>query len=269
MPYRIFDAHTHCFPDAIAQRAVATLAEKAILPHYADGTFAGLLAYEAEGADGFALLPIATRPSQTRSVNRWAASCMSVGGCVAFGSVHPASQEVASELDELCELGLPGVKLHPEYQEFFVDDPAIFPLYRDLFRRGLILHLHAGEDLGFQPPVHGAAERIAAVCDAFPDATIIAAHMGSFQQWDAVETHLAGRTNLWLDTSFGADWMSPERFCRLARRHGIERVLFGTDSPWSDFRKSRDAVLCSGLTEPELQAVFWDNAQALYQKHIR
>lgn len=266
MSYRIFDSHTHAFPDAIAERATASLAEKSTLPRFTNGTFDGLLAFEAAGgADGFALLPIATRPSQTHSVNLWAASRRGLGGCVPFGSVHPASPDAGTELDELCALGLTGVKLHPEYQEFYADDPALFPFYREIFRRGLILHLHAGEDLGFSPPVRGAPERIAAICDAFPDATIIAAHMGSFHQWDAVEACLAGRPNLWMDTSFAADWMSSERFCRLARRHGIERILFGTDSPWTDFTKARDAVICSGLTEAELRAVFWENAAKLYR----
>lgn len=270
LKYLIFDAHAHCFPDAIAGRAVTQLAEKASIPCYTDGTFDGLYRYEAVGASGFCILPIATKPSQTRSINRFAASLNGTRGgdqsmrVVSFGSIHPASEDVKGELDELCALGLKGVKLHPEYQEFYADDPAVFPLYRAIFDRGLILHFHAGEDLGFPPPVRGAADRLAKVCDAFPDAVIVAAHMGSFQQWDLAETHLAERPNLYLDTSFAAEWMDAGRFRALVRRHGADRVLFGTDAPWSDFAAARDAVLCSGLSEEELRSVFWDNAARLY-----
>lgn len=263
MPYKVFDAHAHCFPDAVAQRAVAHLAQEGSLPYYSDGTFGGLCGYERK-ASGFCLLPIATKPSQTRSINRFSASVNGRNGAVAFGSIHPASEDVAGELDELCALGLKGLKLHPEYQEFFADDPAMFPLYRAIFERGLILHFHAGEDLGFRPPVRGAADRIAKVCDAFPGATVVAAHMGSFRQWDMAATHLAGRRNLYMDTSFAADWMDAGRFRALVRKHGADRVLFGTDAPWSDFDGAYRAVLCSGLSQTELRAVFWDNAARLY-----
>ncbi|MCL2031590.1 MAG: amidohydrolase family protein [Oscillospiraceae bacterium] len=263
MSYKIFDAHTHCFPDAVARRAVTYLAEKASIPCYTDGTFGGLCEYERKAA-GFCLLPIATKPAQTRSINRFSASLHGKRGAVALGSIHPASEDIAGELDELCALGLKGLKLHPEYQEFFVDDPAVFPLYREIFGRGLIVHFHAGQDIGFAPPVRGAADRIAKVCDAFPEATVIAAHLGSFQQWDLVSQHLAGRRNLYIDTSFAADWMDAARFRALVRLHGADRVLFGTDAPWSDFDGSYRAVLCSGLDEAELRAVFWDNAAELY-----
>lgn len=261
--YKIFDCHTHAFPDAIAPRAMAFLSEKAGIVNHHDGTFSGLSAYERNGgASGFLLLPIATKAAQTHSVNQWAAE-QTGGGVYAFGSIHPEFADFETELDFLQARGVKGVKLHPEYQDFFVDEPRLFPLYEAIFRRDMILYLHAGEDLGFPPPVRGDAERIAAVSARFPQGRIVAAHMGGFRQYDRVCRFLAGRGNVWIDTSFAAQRMEPCEAVRLVRLHGVRRVVFGTDAPWAGFYESKDAVLHSGLSPNELDDIFWNNSAAL------
>ena len=267
--YKVFDVHTHAFPDAIAKRAILYLAEKGGVSYFHDGSFGSLSEYEKKGgADGFLFLPIATKPSQTHSVNEWAVHqallAQHVGECVlAFGSLHPKCENIDEELDFVVNNGLKGIKLHPEYQEFFVDDEDMFPIYQKIFQRGLIISFHAGHDLGFEPPVRGSAKRIAVVCDRFPDARIIAAHMGGFMQYDEVCEHLAGRENLWLDTSFAAQRMESEEIVNLIRLHGSKRVMFGTDAPWAKFEDSCQAIINSGLLEEELEDVLYNNASRL------
>ncbi|MDL2205697.1 amidohydrolase family protein [Eubacteriales bacterium OttesenSCG-928-N13] len=259
--YKVFDAHTHAFPDAIARGAVDGLSEKAGIAHFHNGSYDELAQYEAQ-ADGYLLLPIATKPAQMRSVNTWAAQKMG-GKMQAFGSVHPLAEDWRPELDHVQSLGLKGIKLHPEYQDFYADDPRHFPLYAEIFARGLILCFHAGVDLGFPPPLHGAAEAIARVADAFPNGRIIAAHMGGYQQFDEAMAHLAGRENLWMDTSYVADEMAKEQLVQLSRAHGIDRILFATDAPWKPFDSMLAAVLNAGFDEDELQKILYQNAAKL------
>lgn len=261
--FKIFDAHTHAFPDKIAARAIETGSAKAHIPAYHDGSFAGLCKYEENGgADAFLLLPIATNPASVRSVNDWAASKQG-GKTYAFGSIHPEMADYKSELDYIVSLGLRGIKMHPEYQVFFVDDKHMFPIYEAVFERGLIISFHAGVDLGFPPPVRGDARRIARVCDAFPDGRIIAAHMGGMSQYDIVRETLVGRDNLWMDTSFASVEMTAEEICALVKQHGAHRFLFGTDAPWRKFEASKNAILHSGLPDDALAAIFFDNAANL------
>lgn len=50
------------------------------------------------------------------------------------------------ELDRIKALGLKGVKLHPDYQRFLVDDPRCIPIYEKISRLGLITVFHTGLD---------------------------------------------------------------------------------------------------------------------------
>ena len=71
----ILDMHTHAFPDAIAAKALPKLASICGCPYETDGTLAGTQAKMKEwGVDAFALMHIATTPTQHTSVNNWAAS---------------------------------------------------------------------------------------------------------------------------------------------------------------------------------------------------
>lgn len=261
-PEKIFDMHTHAFPDKIAESAVQSLAQGAHIPYYHDGSFAGLQAYEASGgATAFLLLPIATKPESTDSINRWVAK-RTGGGVYAFGTLHPDSVDFREEVAQIVALGLRGVKLHPEYQHFFVDDKRVFPLYEAVIEAGLPICFHAGEDLGFPPPVHGDAERIARVAGRYPEGRFIAAHMGGLNQLEKVRRFLAGRSNVWMDTSFAAERMAPEDIAHLVRSHGADHFFFGTDAPWSDFTAAKNALLLAGLSAQEIRDIFWNNAAA-------
>ena len=258
--YKIFDVHTHAFPEKIAGRAVNNLAAKAGIPFYYEGTLKELAEYEkAGGVSGYLLLPIATSASMVHSVNTWAAG--HVGGAAhAFGSIHPDCENITEELDYIVQLGLTGIKLHPEYQDFFVDEDRMFPIYQAIFERNLSVYFHAGVDLAYPPPIKGDAKRIAKICDMFPEGRIVAAHMGGFEQYDVVCQYLLGRENLWLDTSYAAEHMPPEQVCWMIRQHGVKRVMFGTDAPWADCTAAQNALLNTELSETELADIFYNNA---------
>lgn len=261
---KLFDAHTHCFPDALAGKALPKLAEVSGCIYHGSGTYASLCEKErAAGADGFLILHIATKPEQTEPVNRFAASCRREN-ILCFGSVYPTAENAAAALDSIKALGLDGVKLHPDYQNFFVDDPAVFPVYARAAELGLPITFHAGRDPYSPDVVHCTPQMLAEVSDRFPTLKIIAAHMGGMEMDGDVERCLVGRENVWLDTAFATRFLSPARCCALIRAHGVERVLFATDFPWSTIEAERTLLEQSGLSADELEQICHKNAERFF-----
>ena len=133
-----------------------------------DGTAAGLLAHmDSRGVEKAVVLGIATNPRQQKNVNDFAASICS-DRLIAFGSVHPDAPDALEELHRIHALGLRGVKFHPEYQDFFVDEKRMLPIYELCDRLGLVVLFHAGVDIGYPNPVHCPPKRLAQVLSAFP-----------------------------------------------------------------------------------------------------
>lgn len=262
-PVKIFDAHVHFFPDPIAARAVAALAESGrVRPSY-DGTRAGLLrSMAAAGVHGSLNCPVATRPDQVESINAWAAA-QNQWPVLSLGSVHPRTTAPARVLAAIRDQGLAGVKLHPEYQEFEIDDPGLTPVWRACCEQALVAFVHCGADIAYPPPYRSSPAQIRRVLDRFPDLRFVAAHFGSWRMWDEVERLLIGLP-VYLDLSFTFGLIGDARLLQLVRAHGVERVLFATDAPW----RAQDAELAYfrrlPFTESEREQILWQNAADLF-----
>jgi hypothetical protein len=259
----VFDCHVHVFPDAIAARAVAHIAAAAgNLPVAYDGSRAGLEAcLRAAGIDGALNCPIATRPEQVESINRWAAD-QNRWPMLSLGTMHPRYAEPVAELERVRGAGLPGIKMHPEYQEFGVRDAALQPIWECCQELDLLVLLHPGEDIAFPPPCRVRPCDLRWLVERYPRLRVIAAHFGGWRLWDEVERDLIGAP-LFLDLSFLSDYLPAARLVGLARRHGIGRVLFATDAPWRN--PGADLAACRALpfTAAEQGAILWDNAARL------
>lgn len=256
------DFHTHCFPDEIAARAVPKLSEHSGIPAFVDGTVRDLRAsMRRNGIDASVLLQIATKPAQTPTVNSWAIAQNSAD-IVGFGSIHPEYPLWRDELDRIADAGLKGLKLHPDYQSFFVDADALRPIFEHAIARGLVVVLHAGVDVGLPEPVHCTPARLLAVYDILRHGKVVLAHMGGWQLWREVEAELTGSA-FFFDTSYCSGKLPDEDFRRLIRKHGVERILFGSDSPWEDQAVSLAGVRALGLDAAEEAAVLGGNAARL------
>ena len=256
---RIVDVHVHVFPDDLAARAVAHLASQSGEPAFADGTAGGLLASMGKaGIEASLVQPVSTKPAQTPSINTYS-SALNRWPLLSFGTLHPDFDQPFDEIERLREAGVRGIKFHPDYQLFYVDEERMFPVYEGMAKAGLTAFFHAGVDIGLKPPYHGTPERIARVLERVPDLDVVAAHFGGFQMWEDVDRFLVGR-RLWLETSFTLSYLPAADFVRMARRHGIERVMFGTDSPWADQSVEVRLLEQTGLNDTELDAVFFHNA---------
>ncbi len=259
----LIDFHTHCFPDAIAARAVAKLSDAAggLYPH-TDGTVAGLRdSMKNHNVDMSVVLSIATNAHQQAKVNEFAAAINNQTDVFAFGSVFPDSPDALDELEHIKALGLKGVKLHPDYQGFHVDDPKMKPIYRKISSLGLITVFHAGVDYGFPPPYGATPDKMIKALSWF-DSPVVAAHWGGINCNEAALQYLCG-TDIYLDTSFGYSMMPKYYAEKIVEKHGTERILFGTDTPWHTASMEMRLLSSLRLTDEEMDRITHTNAQRL------
>jgi predicted TIM-barrel fold metal-dependent hydrolase len=262
------DFHTHAFADKIAAKAIDLLKSHQVEygyddTCYSDGTAAGLTKYYTEhGIDKAVLMPIATKPSQHAVVNNWAAELNNTGVFYCYGSVHPAGEDALTELVRIKELGLYGIKLHPDYQEFFADDPKVYPIYRKCAELGLPILFHAGLDAVSPETIHCTPQMELNLLEAVPELTAIFAHMGGNTLWAEVLELVAGR-NCYLDTSYSHSWEDNNLMRNIIKKHGSERILFASDFPWDTPDNIEEKLRKLGLTENEYDNIFYKNAQRL------
>ena len=278
----VIDFHTHTFPDAIAASTLKKLSGVSHSAPFTDGTGTGLAASMAEaGVDLSVVLPVATSPRQVRHINEAAALAnrrTAETGLFSFGCIHPDCENWREELDRIAALGLKGVKLHPVYQGVDLDDPRYLRILTRAGELGLVAVTHAGVDIGY-PDAANCLPRVLlrAVRQAGP-VKLVAAHMGGWKRWEEALELLAD-TSVYLDTSFSLGRMTPlgdgyygpadlellgeEQFVRMVRAFGADRILFGTDSPWSGQRESVEWLRALPLAEGEKAAILGGNARRL------
>ena len=260
----IIDFHTHVFPDHIAPSAISKLSSEIddIYPIVTDGTLSGLLKVMDEwGVDISVVQPVITRPSQVTTINNWAQNICS-DRIISFGAIYPLSDDYKKEIDFVHSLGLKGLKFHAEYQYFQVDDDRMFRVYDYALSKGLILLHHAGFDPGFKPPFKSSPQQFARIIKAMQGGVIIAAHLGGHDQWDDVEEYLVG-TDIYLDTSMGFEYFSPEQFMRIVKNHGADKILFASDSPWSNAKEEVERLRALPLPKEETDAILGENAKRI------
>ena len=263
---RIIDAkglHTHCFPDKIAGRALDKLSQSAgELEYYTDGTIGGLKkAMKSQGVTSSVVLNIATNEKQHKSVNDFSAMINNEEDIFTFGSVCPFSKDALDELERIKELGLKGVKLHPEYQDFFVDDERLKPVYEKISELGLITVFHSGKDLAYKPPYKCSPERLLKALK-WLSAPVVAAHWGASGLSDDVIKYLCG-TDVYLATAFGFGYVTKDEANRIIDAHGTDKILFGTDSPWSYPEREIDFINTLDLSENDKNKIFYENGKNL------
>ncbi len=265
----LIDFHTHAFPDKIAERAILTLADKAKLPYYTIGTLDDTDEKMADWCvDIRVMLSIATNPKQQTNVNNFAIEANGRDNIVAFGSVHPLAENVFDELERIAAAGLKGVKLHPEYQEFNIDDESVYPIYAKCIELGLIVTFHTGEDLGYPDSLRASPDRILRVAELFPEGKFVLAHFGSSMMEREVLDKLAG-CPYYMDTAFSAGYTDPDVALAIIRKHGADKILFASDCPWASSKDTFDFINSLDLTDEEKDKIFYRNAAKLLEIDVQ
>ncbi len=258
----IIDAHTHAFPDELAAVAVGRLTGREGVRAYYDGTVRGLLeSMERNGIERSVLAPVATRPSQVRSINDWITT-ITDPRIVPLGAMHPDFPEPEAEIARLASLGVRGIKLHSQNQDFSPEESRMEPIYDAVVRHDMLVLFHAG---GFviDEGTEARPAAFARMLDDWPMLTCVLAHMGSYRYWDEVREHLLGR-DVYFDTAYVPGNLPDGELLALIRDHGIERVMFGSDGPWTDAGVEVAHLRGIGLDGDELERVLHQTARFLY-----
>lgn len=277
----IIDFHTHVFPDELAPTVIPKLAADAQIAHYTDGTAAGLLAsMERSGVDVSVVLPVATNVKQVDRLNEVSArnnENFNGRGIWYFGAIHPDSPNWKEQLTQVKDWGLKGVKIHPVYQKTDMDDPRYLRIIERCAELDLIVSAHTGRDVGIVGE-QCTPEKCRRAIEAVPWNKLILAHMGGWRQWDQVWEELAG-LDVYFDTGFclGRIQCDPgqtrpeddrwllgwELYHAILEKHGVERILFATDSPWGDQADGLAQLRALGLNRQDLEAIQGGNGQKL------
>lgn len=273
----LIDFHTHVFAKQIADRARDALIagvyreqgadyRKGEQLNFRELTVKALLdSMDAAGVDKSVCLHIATKPSQTAAINRFAAEirAASDGRLCSFATLHPADPDWKGVLDGIAAAGFAGIKLHPQFQQYAIDGPEFRRIIAYAVSLGLLVLFHAGADIGLPPPYYATPKQISRLLRSGIDGSrLIAAHMGGWQMWDDAERYLVG-TDILLDTAFVRDFLPPEQAARMIRAHGAEKILFGSDSPWENPADTLRFLQSLDLTEQELRLITHENAERL------
>ncbi len=256
MNERIFNMHTHIFPGKIAEKAVDAIGAFYEIPMEIGGTSESLIADgRTVGVERYLVCSTATTAHQVESINNFvSAEVAKHPEFVGFGSLHPDYPEIAKEVDRMASLGLRGIKLHPDFQKFNIDDESAYPIYAAAQGRMPIL-FHTGDNrYDFSHP-----SRLLRILDIFPDLIVIAAHLGGYRCWDDAKVYL-GHPRVYIDTSSALPFMTPERAVSIIRAHGADRVFFGTDSPMWHHTGELARFNALNLTAEERSRILWGNA---------
>jgi len=258
----LIDFHVHVFPDQIAAASIDVLQKRSGLTALTDGTLRDTAEkMDQWGVDRAVLLNVATRPGQYQTINRAAAEVQNER-FVSFGSIHYLDPSPAEIVQGLADAGIKGVKLHPDYQDIFIDDPRWFELYDALCQFGLMAVFHTGFDYQSPEKIHGSPDRCLRVSELFPRLKCVFAHMGGFMMWDDAEALLCER-DVYFDTAMCAGRLESAQAARMIQKHGAQRVLFGSDCPWQSPKEMFDWVDSLPISTEEKELIFFKNAQRL------
>ena len=202
-----------------------------------------------------------TSPQQVSSINNFIAVSVarSGGRFTGLGTLHPDSADPAKDLEEIINLGLKGVKLHPDIQAVAIDDERMHRIYELCEGRVPIL-MHTGDHrFDFSNP-----NRMEPVLKRYPELTVIGAHFGGWSVWDEATARLSKFDNLLVDCSSSFYAMTPQRARELIMAYGTDRVLFGTDYPMWEIETEIERFMAIELTEQEREDILYNNAAKLF-----
>lgn len=265
----IIDFHTHVFPEKIAKRTIELLSEKGGIPPFSDGT-AGTLKEKLRlaGVDIAVTLPVLTNPLQFEGVNRFALELNldfknGNSPLLSFAGIHPLCEDIKGKMRYIKDCGFKGVKIHPDYQGTFIDHEGYIKIIEWAKELDLIVVTHAGVDFGFPgESVKCPPELVKKVIKKVPYSKLVLAHLGANEMFGEVLEALAGE-DVYFDTAYVLRSIGKEMFTKILEKHGSDRILFASDSPWSDIKGDVGIIKSFGLSPDAERKIFSENAKGL------
>lgn len=257
------DSHCHIYPEKIAEKAVAGTDKFYNTIAAGKGTVADLIEKGTEaGIDHFIVQSVATTPHQVKSINEFIAKSVSEsnGKLTGLGTLHPDSQDIEGDVKHLLELGLKGVKLHPDIQQFESDNDKCMKIYGLCEDNGLTVLMHTG-DYRYD---YSNPNRIFPILKEFKNLTFIGAHLAGWSVWQEAYEKLSDFPNLYVDCSSCFGFTKKEEVYNLMKKYGSDRILFGTDYPMWLPKAEMETFLSLGFTNEEKEKILGLNAKKIF-----
>lgn len=256
----IIDAHTHIYPQKISAAAVQSIADFYGISMFADGTLETLFRIGNEaGISKYLVHSVATVPHQVERINDFLAGEIEQhpDRLIGFMALHPDMDDPAAEVERAMKLGFKGIKLHPDFQKFAIDDPKAFAMY-EAAQGKLPILFHIGDyRYNFSHP-----KQLAAVLDNFPNLQVIGAHFAGWSEWDDAAKYLKSY-RLWVDSSSSSYSLPPKKLRKMIDVFGPDFVLFGTDYPMWGPQRELEVLNSLGLSDETMDKILYKNAVEL------
>lgn len=259
--YRICDSHTHIFPPKLANKATDNIGEFYSIKMHHTAVSEELISSEHTlGTKRMLVCAAASTPHQVCSINDFIAEeCRLHPMYVGFGTLHPKMDDPEEEISRMKELKLVGIKLHPEFQSFYIDEPETRVLYQAAERAGMPILFHMGDEHSdLSHPM-----RLREVLRRNKDLVAIAAHFGAYSLWSEADMYPQSE-RLYFDTSSSLFKLPEERAVELIRHYGAKQFMFGTDFPMWDPFEEFCRFMRLPLTEAERQRIFSGTFDSLF-----
>ncbi len=263
----IIDAHCHIYPDKIAEKAAHSTGNFYDLPMKYDGKVSTLLECgEKAGVDKYIVQSVATTPKQVSSINHFIADTVKMypEKMIGLGTLHPDSEDIKGDVEELIKLGLHGVKLHPDIQKFKLDDYRCLKIYDLCEKNHLPILIHTGDNrYDYSNP-----NRLIPILEIYTELSVIGAHFGGWSIWNEASKKLCGFKNFYVDCSSSFYMLDDETIKEIISRYTPDRVLFGTDYPMWDPDEELKRLRSLGLSQEDIEKIEYKNALKAYSIKI-
>ena len=265
---KIFDAHVHIFPDKIAAKASENIGKFYDLHMDFDGSVTTLAELcKKSGVNKCLVQSVATTHEQVHSINNFISESVRTHPdlMVGFCSLHPSmnKKEIEDEVERAISLGLKGIKLHPDFQKFKIDDRKAYDIYEVAEGRLPIL-FHTG-DSRFE---WSSPKRLSDMLKDFPKLIAIGAHFGGWSEWENGVRYLADLPNVYVDTSSSLYALNPQQVKEYINAYTPDRVMFGTDYPMWSVEKELKLMEAVDLSDSDREKIMYRNACRLLDVEI-
>ncbi len=257
------DAHCHIYPEKIAAKAIAGTDKFYGAASVGSGTVSDLISRgTAAGVDHFIVQSVATTPKQVASINNFIAAEVAANPdkLTGLGTLHPDSEDIKADVEQIISLGLKGVKLHPDIQDFKVDDSRCLKIYEICEEKQLPILFHTGDNRYD----NSNPNRLLPILDTYKNLTVIGAHFGGWSIWEDAAEQYKNCKNFYVDCSSSFSYIDKETAKRIIRTYGAEKIMFATDYPMWSPKSELEYFLSLGLDEQEIMSILNINAKKLF-----